>query len=277
MIIVTLKAMKLTNKKIILSGSTIEEYDYQERSISYDFIVPKQSRSRSKIIVVDEKSRLRKEESQKRSLHRTKSNLRRLVQANAWQWKKTDGTLYPPIFVTFTFAENIQNIKKANKIFSNFIKRLNYRMKEESDLLKYVVVIEFQKRGAIHYHTVFFNLDFISKDALADLWGQGFIKIKAIENVDNTGAYLSKYMSKDFADGRLDGQKRYFPSRILQRPIEVKDQHRARLISNAIPKKYIVKEKEFESAYHGKVKYTQYKLGKEQNLFDVVPDLIEFL
>jgi hypothetical protein len=269
--------MKLTNKKIILSGSTIEEYGYEERAVSYDFIVPENSRTREKIIVVDEESRKRKEDSRQRSLYRTSSNLRRLVQANAWQWKKTTNKPFPPVFLTLTFEENIQNIKEANRVFSHFIKRLNYLMKGKTELLKYVVVIEFQKRGAIHYHTIFFNLDYIKKQALTKLWGQGFIKIKAIENVDNAGAYIAKYMSKNFVDERLDSQKRYFSSRNLQKPIEIKDEFKAKVISRNIPKEYIVKEKEFDSAYHGKVKYVQYKLDKKECLFDVIPNLADIL
>ncbi|MDQ3089572.1 MAG: hypothetical protein M3Q24_00245, partial [bacterium] len=138
-------------------------------------------------------------------------------------------------------------------------------------------VIEFQERGAIHYHSIFFNLKYIHKRTLADLWGEGFIEIKAVEHVDNVGAYMAKYMSKNFKDNRLDGQKRYFSSKYLQRPIEIKNQYKATIIAKSIPEKYLVHEKEFESSYHGIVKYRQYKLDKTQTLFDVVANLTEFL
>ena len=276
LIIVTHKGMKLTKKKLIFSGSTIEEYSYDDKPLSYDFTVPEQSRTRSRIVVTDEASKQRKAESQQRSLHRTNSILRRLVNTNAWQWFKKDAVPYPPVFVTFTFKENIQNIKEANKIFSNFIKRLNYAV-DENNLLKYVVVIEFQKRGAIHYHTIFFNLKFIKKETLAELWRYGHIKIKAIENVNNVGAYISKYMSKNLADSRLDGLKRYFPSRYLHRPIVIKDHIKATRISKLIPQKFLTKEKDFESSYNGTVGYKQYNLGKKQSIFDILPNLRELL
>lgn len=269
--------MKLTNKKLILSGSTIEEYTYGDRPLSYDFEVPEQCRLHSKIEVVDEESKKRKEDSQMKSLHRTKSILRRLVNCNVWQWFKKEKVPHPPIFVTFTFRENIQNIKEANNIFSKFIKRLNYFIDKRDVLLKYIVVIEFQKRGAIHYHTVFFNLPFIKKEALAKLWGQGFIRIKAIENVDNIGAYISKYMSKNINDSRLEGLKRYFSSRYLHKPIEIKNYSKALKISRLLPKEYLIHEKEFESAYNGKVRYRQFKLKNKQSLFDVIPYLKELL
>jgi hypothetical protein len=55
--------------------------------------------------------------------------------------------------------------------------RLNYHI---GHALKYVSVVEFQKRGAVHYHAVFFNLPFIVNDELAAIWSHGFIKINAI-------------------------------------------------------------------------------------------------
>lgn len=53
--------------------------------------------------------------------------------------------------------------------------------------------------------------------------GQGFIKINAIDQVDNLGAYVvGGYMSKKLDDPRYDGQKRYFSSRGLHESLEVK-------------------------------------------------------
>lgn len=265
--------MKRTNRKIILSGSTVEEYNYTEKALLYDFSVPAQSRIRTKIEVTDEASKIRKEESKRRSLQRTRSNLRRLINTNAWQWLKTTGEPYLPVFVTFTFGPNIQNVKEANRIFSHFIKRLNHYVKHDGTRLKYSVVVEFQERGAVHYHTIFYNLDYIKKNILAGIWGQGYIKIKGITNVSNAGAYVCKYMSKDLCDDRLDGLKRYFSSRNLHKPLHIIDQYKAEKVSKLIPPKYKTKEKEFESVYQGKVKYTQYNLGKTENIFTIIPDL----
>lgn len=51
-----------------------------------------------------------------------------------------------------------------------------------------------------------------------EIWGHGFVKINAIDKVDNLGAYITKYMTKDKADDRLKTEKGYLCSRNLQRP-----------------------------------------------------------
>ena len=210
-------------------------------------------------------------------MQRSNSKLRRLVNANAWKWNKLDNSPYPPVFATFTFKEEIRDIKVANKLFSNFIKRLNYELGHtKKSFLKYITVIEFQdfsRDGVVHYHSIFFNLQFIAKDLLADTWGQGFVHIRAIDQVSNAGAYVSKYLVKHFEDDRLDGQKRYFSSRGLRKPIEILDETKANAVLALIPAPYLAKQKEFTSKYQGKVDYKQYLLEKTQSLIDVVPDL----
>jgi hypothetical protein len=267
---------KITNTKIIISGSTIESYEYKERSVLYDFPSAKKGRIRRKILVIDEASKQRKIESRRRSMQRANSTLRRLVNANAWKWIRPDGKPYLPVFVTFTFKEEIRDIKTADKIFSNFIKRFNYEITDSKKAyLKYVTVIEFQdlkRNGVVHYHCIFFNLPFILKDKLTEIWGQGFLDIKKIDYVDNAGAYVCKYMSKHFEDDRLDGQKRYFSSRGLLKPIEIKEQNKAQAILHFIPKTCIAKQKDFVSKYQGAVTYTQFKIDREQSLSDIVPD-----
>ena len=268
---------KLTDTKIIISGSTIESYEYKEKSVLYDFSNGRRGKPRRKIMVVNEASQQRKIESRQRSMQRASSTLRRLVNSNAWKWNRPDNKAYLPVFATFTFKEDVRDIKTANKIFSHFIKRLNYDVVDDKQArLKYVTVIEFQdfsRDGVVHYHTIFFNLPLVLKDTLAEIWGQGFVGIRKIDRIDNAGAYVSKYMVKHFEDDRLDGQKRYFSSRGLLKPIIVRDQSTAREILTHIPRKYIAKQKDFVSKQQGKVSYTQHKLDKKQSIFDILPDL----
>jgi hypothetical protein len=108
---------------------------------------------------------------------------------------------------------------------------------------------------------------------LADIWGQGFVHIRAIDQVSNAGAYVSKYLVKHFEDDRLDGLKRYFSSRGLHKPIEILDETKADAVLALIPVPYLAKQKEFTSKYQGKVEYKQYLLGQTQSINDVVPDL----
>jgi uncharacterized short protein YbdD (DUF466 family) len=99
--------------------------------------------------------------------------------------------------------------------------------------VKYVSVPEFQKRGAVHYHAVFFNLPLINlRDEFqtgdfASNWEHGFIKAKKIAGVPNVGNYMTKYMTKDATDRRLVGRKKYFATRGLIQPIIITHPHTA--------------------------------------------------
>jgi hypothetical protein len=267
--------MKLTDTKIIISGSTLEAYLYIDREISYDFKV---KRSVTRIEVIDEVSRLKKIESREKGMRRAKSKLRRIINANAWKWVRPDGQLYLPVFVTLTFRENIKNIKDANPFFTRFIKNLTYHIThDKKSCLKYVVVTEFQDRGAIHYHVIFFNLDFITGTELALIWEQGFAHIIGISNVTNVGAYVCKYMAKGFEDDRLDGKKRYFISRGLKKVVLIREQFLARDIFSRVPhdlKKY---ESEFHDPDGNTIKYIQYQIDRKRSFVEVIPELRHFL
>ena len=122
-------------------------------------------------------------------------------------------------FVTLTFRDtddfDIKDIGDCNHEFKKFIQRLKRSLPDHE--LKYLAVIEFQKRGAIHYHMLA-NLPFIEANRLEQIWRNGFIKINAIDKVDNLGAYVTKYMTKDKADDRLRTEKGYFCTKGLDRP-----------------------------------------------------------
>lgn len=252
-----------TNARIIISGRNVETYNYKEGVVTYGFPGYKGPRKK-KIEVVDEESRRKKEDSRRRSMLRSKAELTRIINANAGEYKKETGEPYPAVFATFTFKEDVKEIKTANGIFTCFIKRLNYEF-AEYDNLKYTVITEFQDRnrdGVIHYHAIFFNLPFIESDKLAEIWGQGFVKLNKIDRVKNIGGYVTKYMSKNFDDNRLDGHKRYFSSRGLLRPRKINNQLVARQIMAELPENKIVEASEFTSKYNGKVEYKRYKLDR---------------
>lgn len=125
-------------------------------------------------------------------------------------------------FLTLTFRENIQDIERANREFTLFIKRLKRYLKNQQ--LKYIATWELQQRGAIHYHLVLFSVPYIKNDKLSELWGNGFIKINKIkETVKNeaVGVYITKYFVKDL-DKKANQKKAYFCSRNLIKPKETK-------------------------------------------------------
>lgn len=96
-------------------------------------------------------------------------------------------------WVTLTYAENMTDIKRLYDDFKNF----NKRMRRKYGQYEYIVACEPQGRGAWHMHVVMLFEDkapFIPCDELAAVWGQGFCKVKKLEDVDNVGAYLTAYL-----------------------------------------------------------------------------------
>lgn len=72
-------------------------------------------------------------------------------------------------FLTLTFSDNKTDVKECNVLFKAFIRKLR-RFKDD---LKYLAVIEFQNRGAVHYH-VLLNIPYIPQEELQDLWRSWF-------------------------------------------------------------------------------------------------------
>lgn len=107
---------------------------------------------------------------------------------------------------------------------------------------------------------------------MQDLWGHGFVFINAIEHVDNIGAYILKYMTKDNNDVRLMGQKAYLSSRNLIKPEEVinHDLKDFDILEKKIYQKYNLKEIQpiYEANYItemlGDCEYKQYNLLRSE-------------
>lgn len=238
------------NEKLIISGKFIEHYQY-ERFIKIGDENIYRGLGRAGSAAEAEKS-----ENRKKVMQRARSMLRRLINSNVDQYMDGERNPYASKFFTMTYKENIQDVKYSNGEFRKFVKRLNRYVGYN---VKYVSVLEFQKRGAVHYHVVFFNLPYIKKARLAEIWGHGHVKINKIEKVDNVGAYVSKYMGKDLEDKRLLGEKCYFSSRGLKKPEEIKDRSRVRVIMESLTGSLLLKyEKSFNSDYTGEIYYTQY-------------------
>jgi hypothetical protein len=276
--------MEFTDKKIVASGSTIEVSKFDGGMHPYDFHIPKRPKYKLPIPIDEteeqkvfrlELERKTKLDSRRRSMLNSKLNLTRLINCNIWKYIKDDGKPYIPIFLTLTFKEDVRDIPSANYIFNKFLKRLNYEViGEKKGFLKYVAVMEHQDKtraGVIHYHVVFFNLKFIWADTIASIWDEGFIKIKKIGNVKNIARYLTKYMSKNFEDDRMDGKKRYFSSHWLLKPKIFYEQKKVDEIYNLLQKKYLVNEREYTSRRgYEEVKAEEYRLPKNVGVDDLL-------
>jgi len=241
--------------KIIISGSFIEEYIYQN-----EITLGKKAVRRKK-----RKNKPKEEQTEMRSgaLRRTRMTIMRLVNSN-------------PDFITFltlTFDENkfenkkdITEFEKCNYLFMTFIQRLKYNFPG----IKYLAVPEFQgdyyfrtgiKKefgGAIHYHLLLNQKADTKK--IEKIWRHGFVKINKIKSINNVGLYVSKYLSKESFNRKYFGKKKFFYSRNLNRPQEFKGQECEEMLMGYCPPPEKVYEKEFGNKYRGEVMVNIYQL-----------------
>lgn len=167
----------------------------------------------------------------KTGLRQTFMNLRRIINTNA---TKGDNCLW----VTLTYAENMQDYKRLMIDHERFFKRLKrFLIKRGDDIPEYIACVEPQGRGAWHLHILYIwdhYAPYIDNSDMARLWGQGFTKTDRVRDADNIGAYLSVYLTDvDVEEGaepaegektiEKDGQKKrikkggrlkYYPSGI---------------------------------------------------------------
>ena len=230
------------SKKVIVSGNVVEVYDYEKPIITGYSVKDHYKRGRC-----FEASEEDKQINRGKVFNRAKRDIRRSVNCNIQENSK---------FITLTFADNITDLKVANYEWKKFKQRLETKIGYK---LQYLVVIEFQKRGAIHYHCVMFNLSYIQNKDLAAIWGNGYVKINRIDNVDNVGAYVCKYMTKT-DDDRLLGQKMYFSSRGLKKPVEIKEESRVESLASSLPAPALTYSNTFENEYNT-ISYKQYNLN----------------
>lgn len=259
-----------TYKKIVISGNVLEVYEmenepyqntewYQQKTENTpewieEWAEELKNRTEEEILEdmsVGQKILYYEEQNRRagRNITRTRNMVRRLVLANFDAGSK---------FVTFTFAENVKDIDQANREWKKFVQRLRRRYGD----FKYLSVIEFQKRGAVHYHMIS-DLPYVKKKELQEIWGQGFVKINRISHVDNVGAYIVKYMTKDLHDERLCGKKAYQCSKGLDRPITVRGE-----MAEELYEMYCLEQKKevfrnfYLSEHHGLISYKEYNLKR---------------
>lgn len=209
---------KLPNFKIYKSGPIVEVYWYKGR-----YIMPRDS-------------------GRDFAVFRAKTNLRRLISANSGQWfDEHKQRFFNPQFYTLTYAKNEVDVCKASNDFKLFIKRFNYDVfNSKKAVLKYSVVIEFQKRGAIHYHLLLYNMPFIwgIHKRITELWGYGFVWLRNVSSVGDVGSYMVKYMAKDMTNLKLPkGFRLYNNARKLIKPEIVVNDEEAELFLNSLNSK----------------------------------------
>lgn len=246
--------IKESNIRMVVSGDYVELYEY-EKPYFYNWPPPRGGESGAP--PVSQGSPIRRADN----LYRARRTIRRIIFANQSAW------LSEIKFFTFTFKKNVKTISEANKEWSKYTKRLNRSLQKRGfSSAKYLAVIEFQKRGAIHFHVLYFNLPRLSPQGInvATLWGKGFVHAKGLREVRSAGSYVCKYLQKQTLDKRLSGEKAFFTSRGLIKPIEYKkfstvdDYLKTRTMN-------ITYEQVYQTAKYGFVRYRQLEVNKSKN------------
>ena len=127
-----------------------------------------------------------------RSLRKIFKDLRQLIATNFTPDSEKQ------LFVTLTYAENMQDEKQAYKDYDRFWKRLKYAMPDHN--LNYISIVEPQGRGAWHIHMLLKSDkplydDYETKKKLYDIWGNGLTYTEKLNNVDHIGAYFIAYFT----------------------------------------------------------------------------------
>lgn len=233
--------------KIIQSGSIIEQWTY-EKEPNPDRLVRKKPRIRRTI----------HRERRADNIKKCKAAFTRLVRANLSPSK-------PPFLLTLTMR-SIVSIDEAYRSYTAFGKRLRTRYGQG---ISWVAVPEFQKRGAVHFHVLVFDLPYEAYSnerrtrSLANLWGEGFCDIRKTDASPKLASYLGKYMSKAMQDLRLVGKRGYSASRNVLRPVSLNTAFSVRTFRELwglTGDNSLVKEREYDTMFLGRCIYKQFNV-----------------
>ncbi len=241
------KSFEHRYEKIVQSGDLIEIYQYEKAPIP-------QKKSKRK-----ERRKPYKGYKSERHIKRAVFQFRRKVRATQ--------ILGTPCMVTLTMAECV-SISDAYKLHTEFFVRM--RKVFGKDII-WITVPEFQKRGAVHFHSLVWRLPqrIINEERdsriIQNLWGYGYVDLIPTDGSTALSGYLAKYMSKAMHDERLFGKKAYSCSRNTLSPVSLtseasvaffKDNFKIdRKGSNLEP----TREREYETKWLGRIYYRAYE------------------
>jgi hypothetical protein len=164
------------------------------------------------------------ETAEERSIRRSQKKVRDYILCNHFDF-----------FATITIASDRQNIERSKAKLNTWLKN----QRDRNGKFKYVIVSEYHKDGAIHFHGVFSNYNGRLRKSKSSKTGRyltsngkdvyefgeyksGFTKVQymgdTFEDRAKVGAYISKYITKDMVS--LFGKKRYWTSQGLRKPIQ---------------------------------------------------------
>ncbi len=111
---------------------------------------------------------------------------------------RTRETPRPRVFMTLTYPSNMTDGERGKHHLRAFLERIRRKFPTASGIWR----IEYQERGAVHFHLLFFSLPFWKADEIRVAWGEIIgeenprIKIEICRSRRKTTYYMSKYVAK---------------------------------------------------------------------------------
>lgn len=109
-----------------------------------------------------------------------------------------------PKFITLTYPSEYPDAQTAKRHLRAFLQRVRRRVPEASAVWR----LEFQDRGAPHFHLLCYNWPYISFETVKSWWSEIigvidsqplFVRVEQVRSKRGTMYYASKYMSKPTA------------------------------------------------------------------------------
>ena len=194
----------------------VKEYPndkYKVTVFNNPLIIPKPKKGRT----VNRSSEKPSDDAITESLRRTRATIFDYALSNDFEY-----------FVTFTFNPKKVDRYSIEATFNTMKYWLN-RQKKHSPDFAYVIVPEFHKDGAIHFHALIrdYNAELKSTNVFQNgkrvynLTGftSGFTNAQKMDdNQEKTAGYITKYITKDTIN-RFN-KRRYWASKNLQKPVK---------------------------------------------------------
>jgi len=124
----------------------------------------------------------------------SKKSRRRLLEYLA----RTEKDTSTKVFLTLTYPSNMTDSMRGKAHLRAFLERVRRRWPQAACIWR----IEYQERGAVHFHLLFFGLPYWKADNIRQVWGEiigernPWIHIATCRSRKKTIFYVSKYIAK---------------------------------------------------------------------------------
>ena len=190
-------SIKPTDLVTVTKMNHISEIQYMEH-MNHTVAIKKLSEAEYVVLETGEVKHFERTENRSeglQSLYRTFKTLRYLINNN-FVGNPNE------LFITLTFRKNadgwrpgVNDTEYLRKCFKKFIRSVRGKYGK----VEFIRVLEPHADGHAHFHALLrfddYDKIFIANEELNELWGQGFVKVNSLKNVDNIGAYVSAYLS----------------------------------------------------------------------------------